>query len=138
MQSDLLELIVEAVMYQDGLTYRFMAGRLGVKGISTLATKLGDTGRGGVYGTTSSSPHDIPRCLERTAVFLYALGVEENHQLIGQLRREDIGFLYPPPNPVENATILAARTPKMVQRAEKRQRIAAAEDAVIVGAYRGE
>ncbi|GEM_PF-4957954 len=52
--------------------------------------------RGFIYGTTSANPLKIKQQLERLSKLLYSLEIAQEDVLIKTLRKEALGFNYPP------------------------------------------
>jgi len=114
LKNELLKETVTKLMEKYEFTNRFLAEKLfRFMGYKSPDGQLRDTlfqvRRGSVFGSTSARPRNPLRGLRNLSIILYALGVEEDHKLIAELREDNSSFEYPPENGISKNDLLKLR-----------------------------
>lgn len=91
---------IEAEMRAKELTTRFLGRRLyehlGFRSPEAAEYYISWVRKGSIYGATSARAARKQQNVDRLAIFLYALGFAEDHQVIRAIRQADARFAYPP------------------------------------------
>lgn len=92
--------LIRKEMHAKKLTARFLGTRLyehlQFNNPDTAENYINWVRKGSIYGNTSTRAKEKILNVERLAIFLYAVGFEENHLIIHAIQREDARFIYPP------------------------------------------
>ena len=91
---------IEAEMKAKELTARFLGRKL-YEHLSFPSPEAAEyyiswVRKGSIYGATSTKAARKQQNVDRLAIFLYAVGFAEDHEVIQAIRQADARFVYPP------------------------------------------